>query len=448
MISFLIFGISYSSAYLVVILMGNICIITTYFLGKGLFNRRVGLLAALFLAFSSVFFAFSKTALLDIPATTMFTLSIYSLIHLRKTMLLKKPKLKRQSFLSGLLIGLAFMTKPTGILIFPTILLFFILSYAYKIRDRHFSDDFHRLIKILKNNSWVFCGVIPALLLISFQMGIFVFSGSIRLWTGQFSSTGTNSDLSKILGWFFYITRIRLSIPVILGIIYGLAYAIFKRTKKDRLLLSWYFVIYTTFSITSSVAHRYVLLAFPAMFILLSRAIVEVSDRLKIYRPKVINLGTIIVIAIIFLFGFIETLQYPYGYYHETDTPISETPMEEAALFLVEMNSTTMQMTLNPTISASGMTFYILKHDREHQSRYYDTWWATKRGTLTIDEFKDIIKQYNVSYLLLSDPGNAPLYEVLNKYIEFILENPNEFSLVRIFKGEYSIYIYKVRQPF
>jgi hypothetical protein len=318
------------------------------------------------------------------------------------------------------------------------------LRYAYKIRERHFSDDFQRLIKTLKNNSSIFFGVIPVLILISFQMGIFVFSGSIRWWTGQFSNTGTNTELTIIIGWVFYITRIRFSIPVLFGIISGLVYAIFMRTKKDKFLLSWFFVIYTTFSISSSVAHRYVLLAFPAMFILLSRTIVEISDRLKIYRPKTVNLGTIIIIAIIFLFGFIETIQHPYGYYHETDTPKSETPMEEAALFLVEMNGTTMQMTLNPTISATGMTFYILKHDREHQSKYYDTWWATKRGTLTIDEFKEIIKQYNVSYLLLSDPGNAPLYEVLDKYIEFTLENPNEYSLVRIFKGEYSIYIYKV----
>jgi hypothetical protein len=122
--------------------------------------------------------------------------------------------------------------------------------------------------------------------------------------------------------------------------------------------------------------------------------------------------------------------------------------MEEAALFLIEKEGITMQMTMNPTISPSAMNFYTIKHDRDHQIRYYNSWWATKRGQLSIDEFKGVIKQLKVSYLLLSDPRNMPSAKILDKYVVYVVENPQEFSLVRVFDGEYSIYIYKVRQPF
>jgi len=442
MLSYFILGISYSSAYLVIIIMGNICILTTFFLGAELFDRRIGLLAALFLAFSSVFFAFSKTALLDIPATTIFTLSIYSLI-LTKKKLKKKQDPKKQSFLTGLLVGLAFMTKPTSILLLLVISLAFILNYAHIIKDRGLLECCQKLIKTLKSNLWIFYGIIPALLLISFQAGIIIFSGSIKIWLAY----GTNEPqtfLVTVQGWLFYIIRIGLTIPELGGVLIGLCYAIYRRTKKDKLLLSWYFVIYIIFSFIQDREARYFLLAFPVIFLLSARALIKIHDRVKKYRPSTVNVGTIVVIAIIFLVGLVNTLQHPYPYFYNPQMPTSETVMEDAAIFLVENKAKTMQLTLNPTISPSAMTFYILKHDREHETRYFDVLWTT-RGELTVDEFRDFIKQLNISHLLISDPGNIPMYENLDKYVNYILENPKEFSLVRIFQGEYSIYIYNVQ---
>lgn len=451
MLSYSFFGISFASAYLVVIVMGNICIIVTFLLGAELFDRRVGLLAALLLAFSSVFFAFSKTALLDVPSATMFTLSIYSLIIIKKR-IRKKQKLNKQSFLSGLLIGLAFMTRPECLLIFPVIILYFLLNYVHKIKNKGLLENYQKLTTILKSNLWIFYGIIPALLLISFQMGIFVFSGSLRIWIA-YANQESNINPIAIRNWFFYIIEIGLSIPELGGILCGLAYALYRRTKMDRLLLSWYFVIYATLSVMLITEARYAIILFPVMFILLSRVIVKISDRFKTYHPRAVNVTTIAVIIIIFFFGFVETLQYPYAHYYSGEKeyshmPVSETPMEEAALFLIENNARTMQMTMNPTISPSGMTFYILKHDRDHKTRYYDIWWATNGGNLTIEEFRDLIKQFKISHLLISDPGIAPWWKNLDKYVNFVLENPEEFSLVKIFEEEHSIYIYKVHETF
>jgi hypothetical protein len=444
MLSYFIFGISFFSAYLVVIIMGNICIIVTFLLGAELFDRRIGLLAALFLAFSSVFFAFSKTALLDVPSATMFTISIYSLIRIKKRTI-KEQTLKKEAFLTGLLIGLTFMTKPTNILVFPTIILYFMLNYAYRLKDRHFQENLRNLVKFLKSNTWIFYGILPAFLLISFQMGIFVFSGTIKQWISHPSRESSNA-LTTIPEWPFYITGIGLSIPELGGFLFGIVYATTRRTNKDKLLLSWYFSVYVTFLFFHKEA-RYFLIAFPVIFLLLSRAIIEIYDRFKTYHPTV-KIGTVAVIAIIFLFGITGTLQRPYGYYYNSHTPMCETPMEEAALFLIEKQGITIQMTLNPTISPTAMIFYTIKHDREHKTRYYDVLWATKRGRLTIDEFRGVIKHLKISYLLISDPGNDPNFAILDKYVIYVLENPNEFSLVRIFQGEYSIYIYSVKSPF
>jgi len=446
MLSYFVLGISFSSAYLVVIVMGNICIITTFLMGAELFDKRIGVVASLFLSISSIYIAYSKTALLDLPAATMYILSVYFLI-LTKKKLVKKQKPIKQSFLTGLFIGLAFMTKPTCILIFPTIVLYFVITYTYKLKDRHLLKEFQKAFQILKNNLWILYGIIPAFILIGFQMGIFIFSGTFKLWIGPFSHQKSAAGSTALQGMFFYITGIGLSLPELVGFLSGLAYAIYKRTNQDKLILSWYFVVYLSLSVIHT-RTRFFLIAFPVVFLLLSRAILKLYDHIKIYHHKAIKMGTILVIGITLLFGVIETIQYPYAEYDITKMPVSETSMEEAALFLIEKGGITMQMTLNPTISASAMTFYIIKHDREHKLRYYDAWWATERGKTSIEEFRDVINQLEVSYFLISDPGNDPNFKILDKYANYIFENPKALSLVRVYKGEYSIYIYKLQEPF
>jgi hypothetical protein len=324
------------------------------------------------------------------------------------------------------------------------------MRYAYMLKDHHVLDVFQNVFRILKNNLWIFYGIIPAFILIGFQMGIFVFSGSLKLWISPFSHRTSVSGPTAFQGLLFYITGIGLSFPEMGGFLIGLAYAIYRRTQKDRLLLSWYFTIYITFFFIHTRV-RFFLIAFPVIFLFLSRVIIDAYDQIRTYHPhqhRSIKTGIIILIGIVFLFGFVNTLQNPYPHYYTNKMPATETPMEEAALFLIEKKGVSMQMTLNPTISASAMTFYTLKYDREHNTRYYDTWWATKRGTITIDEFRDVIKQLKVSYLLISNPGNDHNYEILDKYVNFVLEKPMEFSLIRIFEGDYSIYIYKVQDAF
>ena len=76
----------------------------TYRLGLHFFDRSAALLAAALVAFSPTFFFFSYHALSDIPASFLGLLAVYFLV-------------KKRLALSGMILGLAFLTRfPAGLL--------------------------------------------------------------------------------------------------------------------------------------------------------------------------------------------------------------------------------------------------------------------------------------------------------------------------------------------
>ena len=97
------------------------CILLTYLIGKQIFNRKTGILSALFLAFSPTFYFFSTISLSEIPSLFFALISIYFFIN-------------KKYFLTGLFSGLAFMTRFLESLVFIAILLIFIL-YSKKNKD-------------------------------------------------------------------------------------------------------------------------------------------------------------------------------------------------------------------------------------------------------------------------------------------------------------------------
>ena len=69
-------GGSPASSRLLVVIMGSLTIVLTYFLGSHLFGRRVGITTSLFLMFNPVHWTLSRMAMPDIPLVTFFLSSI------------------------------------------------------------------------------------------------------------------------------------------------------------------------------------------------------------------------------------------------------------------------------------------------------------------------------------------------------------------------------------
>jgi 4-amino-4-deoxy-L-arabinose transferase-like glycosyltransferase len=85
----------------------------TYLIGKELFNEQVGLYSSILISFTWIFFFFNVRLYTEIPSVFFGLVGLYFLI-------------KRRDFISGIFLGLAFLTKfPQGLLLVGFMILLF-----------------------------------------------------------------------------------------------------------------------------------------------------------------------------------------------------------------------------------------------------------------------------------------------------------------------------------
>lgn len=101
-IIFKIFGDSLIVSHLIMIIFSFLSIYFTYLIGKRLFSKRVGIIAALMLLFTPMFFSFSGLFNLEMPLTALIIMALYFAII-------------NKNFLYVLFGSLAILTKETAI---------------------------------------------------------------------------------------------------------------------------------------------------------------------------------------------------------------------------------------------------------------------------------------------------------------------------------------------
>lgn len=111
----------YTASRVMSAIMGALTCLVVYFAGKEFFGKRVGVLAALILAFIPPFVAHNKIAGLETPGALFFTLTAYFFLQ----------GIKRKSngryFLSAIFCGLAIGTKYNNFLLLIFVFLVFLL---------------------------------------------------------------------------------------------------------------------------------------------------------------------------------------------------------------------------------------------------------------------------------------------------------------------------------
>ena len=105
---------TYQFAYLSNQVFNTICIISIFNLGKLLKNRSTGILGAFIFTFSSLILSQRNDYLIDLSLSSFSTLGFFFFTK----WYLDNRKFSVYSFLSGGSLGLIFLTRPTGIIIF------------------------------------------------------------------------------------------------------------------------------------------------------------------------------------------------------------------------------------------------------------------------------------------------------------------------------------------
>jgi outer membrane protein assembly factor BamB len=272
-LAYQVFGVSNFATRLCSPIFGALSLVIVFYLGKKLYNRQVGFLAALVLGTFTTFYVFARHAMTDVPFVFFILASIYFLILSEKT-----EKANRHAALSGLFFGLALMTKQIQALLIPLII------FAYLVLTK-------RSLRFLFTKPFkLFLGV-----------GLLVFSPWLIYMTLRFGSTfwqlyflysgvtRTVSPIESHIGGYLYYFNYLINSENLLWVIllpFGAGLCAFnsfiKRSKEDTLILAWMSIVLVIFTFAQTKLYWYILPAFPAFAISISSFIYQLSKKIPL----------------------------------------------------------------------------------------------------------------------------------------------------------------------
>ena len=265
-ISLKIFGNSYKAAYLSNHLFNFISIFSIYEIGKLIKDNRTGIWAAVFFSFSPLIVQQRSDYLIDISLTSFSILFILLLTKWKND----KNKISVYSVLSGISLGLIFLTKPTGIIIFLIPIIILIKKRIYYKTNYFFFEIIGSFFIFLFTIYFWFT-----------KHYITIIGSTLNAWKWGLNYQD-GLDYNSLKGWFFYLLKLpdafgktNLTIIIIFLIIIffknkslGVNFINFK--NKHFWFLSFFFNYYLIASLMSTKEIRFMMPIYPLICIYFS----------------------------------------------------------------------------------------------------------------------------------------------------------------------------------
>jgi len=275
-LSYQALGVSNFASRLLSPIFGIFSLIVVFYLGKMLYNRKAGFLAALVLGTFTTFDVFARHAMTDVPFVFFILASIYFLILSEKN-----EKANRYAALSGVFFGLALMTKQIQAFLIPLIIFAYLAATTRSLRFL-FTKPFK-----------LFLGV--GLLVFSPWLIYMILRFGPTFWEWYFLYSGVTRTVSPIEGhigshlfYFSYLVNSEnLFWVILLPFAAGLCAfnAAIKRSKADTLILVWMTIVLAVFTFAQTKLYWYILPAFPAFALAISSFLYQVLKKIHLrYR--------------------------------------------------------------------------------------------------------------------------------------------------------------------
>ena len=260
------------------------CIYLAYLIAKDVFNKKVALFSALFLAFSPTFYFFSAILLSEISSLFFALLSVYFFIN-------------KRFFLTGLFSGAAFMARFLQLFVF--IAMFFIFAFNYK-KNRLLFKNFLSIV------SGFFIVAAPYLL-----FNHLVYNNAFYPFILQKFLTENTGFVFHQPFWFYLINLLSENILALISI-FGL-YLIIKNSPnfKQITIASIFLIFFIFMNFINHKEMRILIVALPYLYIIASYPLNYIIEKLKtknvLFYPFII-----LIFSILFLQSFsnIYALEY------------------------------------------------------------------------------------------------------------------------------------------
>ena len=249
------FGVSLFVARLVPLMMVLGTTVITYYLGRDLYDREVGVLAAFLLISFPLVFRQGTAAMTDVPVMFFFSLGIFLVLRMVRT-----PSYQLAG-VAGLSIGAGLISKYTMLFIYPVLFSLFVTQASFRRLKTHFA-----LVVLISGGilaTWLiyayFSGMLAAFeteLVTEFEPGYFVTDAHGTMWLINTLLT----KLTSALGPY--------NLPLL---ILGAWHLVRHRQQPDWILLLWVGVV-SVLLIFTLPDHRYFMPTFPALAIIMVRA--------------------------------------------------------------------------------------------------------------------------------------------------------------------------------
>jgi len=272
-------------------LLGTGSVWLTYLLGKQLYSRSVGLIAALFLCFNAVNIELSHYARVDACLCFVVLAAFYWIAKIASD---DKQSLFWYVF-AGILSGIAFQNKMQAvILLFP-----FAFAHFSRFPWKGFRKALFAKAVFVFSLSYLLGLVIgnPAVLFapVSFVNGLVS-------WGSGAYTTPVNETVSTIgfIAYLNYFYR-ELGIPQVLLALISLAFVLFYRQKRDLLLLSFILPFYGLMGGSKYlVSPSYMIPLMPFLYLLMARTLNDGLSRFQGFfgEKQLVTTATLLVLLI------------------------------------------------------------------------------------------------------------------------------------------------------
>ena len=418
---FHVFGVSATSGRLTAVIFSLLSIWITFKFAKRTYDSKTALISSVLLGVMPGFFWLSRVTMLETMLIFFFTVTLFFFF----TWLSKNKDKSKSLILTGLALGIGILAKYQ---VFVSV--FVMIAGILWLNRNKLKLRFSKLLLIV---------ILAVAVVVPWFTAVYIANGAETFQDLLYVMQEGGQDRAQYSARFpapiFYLIEMTwpfndipvhpVSLPLyVLGLL-GLGLFAWRRKPEDKLLLSWFIVVYVFFTIIPNKQWRYIIPVFPVLAISAASLITFLYGKISDWKLNQTNLKAqrYRKIAALLLIGLTSAaiLYSSYEAYQMTARDQIHVPIEETANYLanhMNMNESAVIVCAFNLLNQDMIRFYLPANMSSEQVwQYPDLPVDAFKPDFNITEFISLCEQRNVKYLILYDYGvDTPFFNTTLTY--------------------------------